>query len=97
MKYYKYIHDFVFQHTQATDDVTDTCGGAIKKMECTEHAYSWSGRVPCTGILRCIFCGRDKHDLKISLDVMTDERNYCPECGCHWFVHNDDGSCVEDL
>lgn len=22
-----------------------------------QHRYRWSGRIPCTGVRRCIFCG----------------------------------------
>jgi hypothetical protein len=24
------------------------------------HSYAWTGRVPCTGVLRCILCGKTK-------------------------------------
>jgi hypothetical protein len=27
------------------------------KKEC-KHSYSWSGKIPCTGVYRCAFCGK---------------------------------------
>jgi hypothetical protein len=32
--------------------------GKVTEIECTEHSYAWSGKIPCTGIRRCIYCGR---------------------------------------
>jgi predicted RNA-binding Zn-ribbon protein involved in translation (DUF1610 family) len=34
------------------------------------------------------------HDPKI--EAFMEATNYCPDCGCHYATHNDDGSCVED-
>lgn len=33
--------------------------GKVKKVECINHSYAWSGQMPCTGIQRCIFCGKE--------------------------------------
>ena len=32
--------------------------GKMQEEECTEHAFAWSGRVPCTGVKICIHCGK---------------------------------------
>ena len=32
--------------------------GEITEKECLEHDYAWSGKIPCTGVSRCIFCGK---------------------------------------
>jgi len=32
--------------------------GEIEKVLCNKHTYSWSGNVPCTGIRRCVHCGK---------------------------------------
>ena len=32
--------------------------GEITGKECIKHSYAWSGKMPCTGIRRCIFCGK---------------------------------------
>lgn len=26
------------------------------------HSYSWSGKIPCTGVLRCTLCGEVQHE-----------------------------------
>ncbi len=31
--------------------------GRITTINTKEHSYSWSGKIPCTGVYRCIFCG----------------------------------------
>lgn len=28
----------------------------------TDHHYSWSGSMPCTGVLRCTMCGKRKDE-----------------------------------
>jgi len=30
-----------------------------EKIEGVQHRPSWSGKVPCTGRLRCLLCGQD--------------------------------------
>lgn len=30
-----------------------------------DHSYSWSGSMPCTGVLRCTMCGKIKDDESI--------------------------------
>lgn len=32
--------------------------GVVTVEECTDHAYAWTGRIPCTGERRCIYCGK---------------------------------------
>ena len=32
----------------------------VSQVECTDHSYSWSGNMPCTGQLKCMFCGKPK-------------------------------------
>ena len=34
--------------------------GKIEVVECKSHSYAWSGRMPCTGELKCILCGKPK-------------------------------------
>ncbi len=32
--------------------------GDVEKVECKDHSYAWSGSIPCTGIKKCIYCGK---------------------------------------
>ncbi len=32
--------------------------GQCKTVPCTGHSYAWSGAMPCTGIYRCVYCGK---------------------------------------
>jgi len=32
--------------------------GKVTAKKCKEHSYAWSGKIPCTGVRRCIFCGK---------------------------------------
>lgn len=34
--------------------------GLVSRVECKQHSYAWSGSMPCTGRLRCIYCGKPK-------------------------------------
>lgn len=36
--------------------------GKVEELECTSHSYAWSGRIPCTGDLRCIYCGKPESE-----------------------------------
>lgn len=36
--------------------------GLLNEEECTNHSYSWSGKMPCTGIYRCVLCGKPKEN-----------------------------------
>ena len=36
--------------------------GRVKEIEVKEHAYSYSGKTPCTGSIKCMFCGVHKED-----------------------------------
>jgi len=37
--------------------------GKYSIVECKDHSYAYSGKMPCTGSLRCIFCGKIKNKL----------------------------------
>jgi len=26
------------------------------------HSYSWSGSMPCTGVYKCVFCGKPENE-----------------------------------
>ena len=32
--------------------------GKMHKEECINHLYAWSGQIPCTGCLKCVFSGK---------------------------------------
>lgn len=32
--------------------------GKVKIIEVPEHRYAWSGTIPCTGVYRCVYCGK---------------------------------------
>lgn len=32
-----------------------------KEVEC-HHQYAWTGKIPCTGMLKCVFCGKPKDE-----------------------------------
>jgi hypothetical protein len=36
--------------------------GKVVEIECENHTYSWSGKMPCTGVYRCVFCGKPADD-----------------------------------
>lgn len=33
-----------------------------RAYECTRHSYAWSGNIPCTGMYRCVYCGKPKDE-----------------------------------
>jgi hypothetical protein len=33
-----------------------------REIECKEHSYRWSGNMPCTGMKKCIFCGKPEDE-----------------------------------
>lgn len=35
--------------------------GKIKEVECKKHSMAYSGKMPCTGMLKCIYCGYHKN------------------------------------
>jgi len=35
--------------------------GVAKTIECKKHSYAWSGKIPCTGIYRCVYCGKPEN------------------------------------
>jgi len=34
--------------------------GSTFKIERKTHSYAWSGAIPCTGVYRCVYCGKIK-------------------------------------
>ena len=44
--------------------------GNIKTVECVSHSYAWSGTIPCTGIKRCIYCGKEKGEIMSDIYLM---------------------------
>lgn len=34
--------------------------GKTEEVECVDHSLAWSGKIPCSGRLKCIFCGYSK-------------------------------------
>lgn len=36
--------------------------GKVEEVECRLHSFAWSGRMPNTGVYRCIYCGKLKED-----------------------------------
>lgn len=36
--------------------------GQLTKIETDEHSFAWSGKMPCTGEYRCVFCGYAQPD-----------------------------------
>ncbi len=33
-----------------------------RQRECEEHAYRYTGRIPCTGPQTCMYCNKVKED-----------------------------------
>jgi len=36
--------------------------GKCETVECKDHFYRWSGKMPCTGIKVCIHCGKPENE-----------------------------------
>ena len=36
--------------------------GEVKRIVVNKHSYAYSGKMPCTGNLKCIYCGKIKRD-----------------------------------
>jgi len=36
--------------------------GKEERIPRKEHAFRWTGKMPCTGTYRCIFCGYEPQD-----------------------------------
>jgi len=34
--------------------------GVIETIPCNIHSYAWAGKIPCTGVYACIYCGKPK-------------------------------------
>lgn len=39
-------------------------GDKLEKIEVASHVFAYSGSIPCTGTLKCIYCGKYKEDSK---------------------------------
>lgn len=39
--------------------------GTLETITVPDHAFSWSGRVPCTGTYRCVHCGAKEVPMKL--------------------------------
>jgi len=48
-KWYKVLYDY--EHR-----------GQVKKVECKNHSYRYTGTIPCTGIRKCVLCGKSEID-----------------------------------
>lgn len=35
--------------------------GVTKNIRVAGHSFAWSGKIPCTGVRRCIYCGKEKN------------------------------------
>lgn len=62
-KWGPYVGDHDPQHEYLYDDEGSrwvkhlVWRGKVKVVRCIDHSFAWSGRIPCTGIYRCIYCG----------------------------------------
>ena len=36
--------------------------GGVEQVKCVNHTYRWSGKIPCTGVQVCIYCGKPKDE-----------------------------------
>ena len=36
--------------------------GKYEIKECVNHSYAWSGKMPCTGMYKCVFCGKPEDE-----------------------------------
>lgn len=54
----------VASNSNAPTSTTEEChriivwGGKVQNIVVNKHSFAWSGRMPCTGIRRCIYCGQ---------------------------------------
>lgn len=39
-------------------------GGKVETIILDEHVFRWSGKIPCTGVRRCLYCNKYEEDLK---------------------------------
>lgn len=37
--------------------------GQASVIEVSDHSFAWSGRMPCTGVVKCIYCGLLEEDV----------------------------------
>ncbi len=38
--------------------------GKVETIIVEHHSYAWSGKMPCTGVFRCVHCGVVKEEIK---------------------------------
>lgn len=36
-------------------DLENPC--KLTTVKTGEHSFAWSGKIPCTGVYKCVFCG----------------------------------------
>ena len=39
-------------------------GGKAATIEVNWHWIRWTGRIPCTGIQQCLFCGKSEEEIE---------------------------------
>lgn len=54
-KWYKILYDW---------DKPGT--GFVIEKECDNHHYAWSGQTPCTGVKKCMQCGKPEEETEMS-------------------------------
>lgn len=60
-----------------------------RTKECTQHHMAWSGRMPCTGVLRCTMCGTRADECRCCGEYMEGS-DHCPACGCEEYEERPD-------
>ena len=38
----------------------------VNGRKCLNHKYVYSGEIPCTGVKKCIYCGKPEEELQLS-------------------------------
>lgn len=52
--------------------------GKVEEITVDHHMFAWSGEIPCTGTLRCIYCGMHEDEFK-RRNQMTESRKEAEE------------------
>ena len=52
-----FIIDTIDNEVKSSDPIDNDPEGECPSVSGGDHSYSWSGRVPNSGLYRCIFCG----------------------------------------
>jgi len=54
-------HDAIYHGCRvAPDNVVSEPGECLPGKT---HSYAWSGKMPCTGLYSCVYCGKEKQDV----------------------------------